>query len=152
MAAFIWIDIGSRSGFFPDGMIPLPRPVLTCLVAFAWGEFYQRGLSYQSLRFAWKLEVYNFIQILKEPMSLAYVIVTVSRVSGSLLKKGRKMAELPLPTAILGVVIFVCSAYCATSSAQEAEVMPYKTAFGRGSFAMKCMALGQWVPIKPSLT
>ena len=73
MALEILVNTGSSNGLLPDGTKPLPEPVLTYhhlgTVMFIWGQIRLRYHSYQSLKLAWKLFFYDFIEIFQGPMS-----------------------------------------------------------------------------------
>ena len=62
MATGILVNIVSGNGLLPDGTKPRPEPMLTP-VMFIWGQFRLRYDSHQSLKLAWKLLFYAFIEI-----------------------------------------------------------------------------------------
>ena len=59
MATEMWVNIGSSNGLLPDGIKPLPEPMLTdhqwSQVTFILGQFHKRCLNHQSLKSVGKL-------------------------------------------------------------------------------------------------
>ena len=74
MATEIWIHIGSDNGLLPDGIKPLPEPMLTYhhkgRLTFISGQVHKRYISHQSLKLSVRLSTYYFLQIPQGPMSL----------------------------------------------------------------------------------
>ena len=68
------VSIGPGNGLFPDGTKPLPEPKLTYhpwypMRIMIWRQYHNKYLNHQLLNLAWKLLVYNLIQITKGPIS-----------------------------------------------------------------------------------
>ena len=72
----IWVNTGSGNSLLPDVITLLPEPMLTYHksgpVTITWGEFHKRHPSYLSLKLAWKLLIYNFIEIAHGTMNKTY--------------------------------------------------------------------------------
>ena len=69
------VNIGLDNGLVVSGAMPLSASMLTYgLVTFIWGQSLKRYLIHQSIKWDWKLLVYNFIRISSESMSWLFQI------------------------------------------------------------------------------